>query len=164
MSRPSSRWDRPTVWHTAGFIAVAALAGLLVATAAQAQNGTITGTVRDRADSAPVPAAQVMIVGTTRGTITTDDGKFRIAGAPLGPVQLRVARIGYAAQTRTVTVPANDVANVDFTLTQTQITLDQVVVEATGNTESQRQTGMAVGTIQADSIQKAAVSTFSDLI
>ena len=77
---------------------------------------------------------------------------------------MRVTRIGYAAETRTLTVPTDDVATVDFSLAQTGITLDQVVIEATGGSQREREEGMSIGTIAADSISKAAVSTFSDLI
>jgi len=142
------------------FAAAAAAPGAV----AQAPTGTISGTISDRTNSTPVPAAQVQIVGTTRGALTGSDGKFRITAVPSGPVQLRVTRIGYAAETRTVTVPTNDVATVDLSLAQTQVTLDQVVVQATGGTQREREAGMTIATIAADSVAKAAISTFSDLI
>jgi len=139
------------------------LVALAVSTA-HAQTGTIAGTATDQGTNAPIPAAQIQIIGTTRGTLTGDDGKFRLTGVPSGTAQIRITRIGYAAVTRTVTVPTNDVVTVDFPLAPTQVTLDQVVVQATGQTERTREAGMTLGIISADSVQKAAVSTFSDLI
>ena len=131
---------------------------------AQAQTGTIAGTIVDSATNAPVPAVQVHIVGSTRGALSGDDGKFTISAMAVGPVEIRASRIGYAAQLRAVTVFANTTAPADFKLTPTQVTLDQVVVTATGETQRERQAGNTVNVISADSVPKAAISTFSELI
>jgi TonB-dependent starch-binding outer membrane protein SusC len=141
-----------------------ALALPLTVAVATAQTGTVAGTVTDRNAHTPVPAAQVQIIGTTRGTLTGNDGHFRLAAVPSGPVQLRVTRIGFAAETRTVTVPTGDQATADFTLAATQITLDQVVVTGTQQAERERETGNLVSTIAVDSVNKAAIGTFSDLL
>jgi TonB-linked SusC/RagA family outer membrane protein len=106
----------------------------------------------------------VVIVGTTRGSLTGSDGKYTIAGAPSGPAQIRVTRIGYAAETRPVTIPTSSVATVDFLLAQTQVTLDQVVVTGTQTNERAREAGNTIAVIQTDSVNKAAVNSFSELI
>ncbi len=149
--------------------ALLAVAGLLAtgigrAAHAQAQTGTIAGTITDSATNAPVPAVQVRIVGSTRGALTGDDGKFTITAMSVGPVELRASRIGYAAQLRTVIVSANATATVEFKLSLTQVTLDQVVVTATGETQRERQAGNTVNVISGDSVPKAAISTFSEMI
>lgn len=141
-----------------------ALALPLAAGVAAAQTGTIVGTATDRTNKAPVPSAQVQIIGSTRGTLTGNDGKFRLTSVPSGPTQIRITRIGYAAESRTVTVPTGDIATVDFTLAPTQITLDQVVVTGTQQAERERETGNTIAVIAADSVNKAAIGSFSDLI
>jgi len=145
-------------------LAVLALALPLMARVASAQTGTIVGTITDQQTKTPVPSVQVQIIGTTRGVISGPDGHYRIVGAPSGPTQLRVTRIGYAAATQTVTVPTGDVATVDFVLVATNVTLDQVIVTGTQTTERERENGNNVAVIQTDSVNKAAVETFSDLI
>lgn len=139
---------------------------LLAATAAvaTAQTGTVAGTVTDRTNHAAVPSAQVQIIGTTRGTLTGSDGHYRLAGVSSGPLVLRVTRIGYAAESRTVTVPTGDIATADFTLAPTQVTLDQVVVTGLGTQQRERENGNAVASIVGDSVSKAAIETFSDLL
>ena len=144
--------------------AVLALALAMGADVASAQTGTIVGTITDQATKAPVPSVQVQIVGTTRGVITGADGHYRLPSVASGPTQLRATRIGYAAVTQTISVPTGDVATVDFALAATQITLDQVVVTGTQETERERESGNLVAVIATDSINKGAVSTFSDLI
>ena len=95
MQRLTSRLRRPAGWRVAAAVGAAMVAGLFVAARAHAQTGTLAGTVTDRSTNAPVPAAQVQIVGTTRGALSGDDGKFRIPAVSAGPIQLRVTRIGY---------------------------------------------------------------------
>ncbi len=136
----------------------------VTAALAAAQTGTIVGTITDQATKTPIPSVAVQIVGTTRGVISGQDGRFRLVSVPSGPTQLRVTRIGYAAATQTVNVPTGDLATADFALTATQVTLDQVVVTGTQTSERARETGNLVAVIQTDSVNKGAVQTFSDLI
>jgi len=76
--------------HAARRVA-AALALILalpvLAGSASRQTGTVAGTITDQGTNAPIPSAQVMIVGTTRGALTNDQGKFTITGVTSGPAQ-----------------------------------------------------------------------------
>ncbi|MBX6330319.1 MAG: SusC/RagA family TonB-linked outer membrane protein [Gemmatimonadaceae bacterium] len=132
--------------------------------AQQRETGTISGRVTDQATQQPLAGAQVLLTGTTRGTITNDRGEYRLADVPAGSVQIRVLRIGYAGATRTVAVTAGETATADVALTATAIQLDLVVVTASGEQERKRETGNAVATIRTDSVQKAAITNFSDLV
>jgi len=147
----------------AGVFALA-IAMAVAAGAAAAQTGTVVGTVIEAGSKAPIPSVQVQIVGSTRGVISGPEGKFRLVNVPSGPTQLRVTRIGYAAATQTVNVPTGDVATADFALTVSQVLLDQVVVTGTQAGERERETGNLVAVIATDSISKAPVETFSDLL
>src|SRR5690348_18466536 len=109
---------RRALW-SAALIAVSPLALL-----AQ-QGGVLTGRVTDAGSNAPIPNVQVMVVGTTRGTYTGDDGRYRIAGITPATVTVRFLRIGYQAQTRTVTIGAGATANVDASLKASAVTLEQ---------------------------------------
>lgn len=154
---------------SSGRILVALAAGLALVTvphAAVAQQGigTITGHVIEWANREPIASAQVRIVGSTRGTLTRDDGSFRLTGIPVGEVQLRALRIGYGAQTVTVTVTANAEATADFELSPTATQLDVVTVTASGEQQRKRETGNSVAVVPVDSVPKAAVSSFSELL
>jgi TonB-dependent starch-binding outer membrane protein SusC len=141
-----------------------ALALPFAAGVALAQTGTIVGVITDQATKTPVPSVQVQIIGSSRAVLSGADGHYRFAAVPSGPTQIRATRIGYAAVARTVSVPTGDVATVDFVLAATQVTLDQVVVTGTQATQRERESGNLVAVIAADSINKGAISTFSDLI
>lgn len=138
---------------------------LALASAANAQGtvGAITGTIRERGTDRALPGVQVRVVGTQRGAMSDAAGRYRISGVSAGSVQLVAQQLGYAPQSRTVTVSGGEVT-ADFTLAQAVTTLDQVVVTATGQSERRRENGANVATIDASQITTAAVSTFSDAL
>lgn len=138
------------------------LTALLVVQAAvvgaQQTSGTVSGRVVDRVTQQPIVAAQIVIVGTTRGAVTADDGRFRIAAVPVGTHQLRALRIGYQAGAQTITVTAGGTATAEFMLAPAAVQLDVVVTTATGESQRRRETGNAVTTVQP-SQERLAVST-----
>lgn len=75
-------------------------------TASAQGTGTITGTVVEQATGRPIPDAMVIVAGTPVGSRTGENGSYRITGVSAGPIQLRVARLGYSAATQTITVGA----------------------------------------------------------
>ncbi len=84
-----------------------ALGGTLVIvvppSSARAQEGNrITGKVEDGTEHGPVPAATVLITGTTIGINTSDSGTFTLR-LPTDAKSMIVRRIGYLAQTVALT-------------------------------------------------------------
>lgn len=69
---------------------------LLTAIAAQAQNVTIRGTVRDASGQA-LPGASVTVEGTSRGAVADANGNYVISVTP-GSYKLAVSYVGYATQ------------------------------------------------------------------
>ena len=141
--------------------AVLALAAPIVASA---QTGTITGRVTDRTTGAPIPDAQVIVVGTQRGTRTDDAGQYRLGNVPSGAQRVRALRLGYEAGVTTVNVSSGGTATADFTLQGTVARLDEVVIAATGESERRRETGNSVATINAEAVPKTAINNVSDLL
>ncbi len=144
-------------------VGVAALA-LAAPLAAQTSTGTVSGRVIDRQTSRPIASAQVRVTGSTRGASTDESGVYRITGMPAGNATIVAQRIGYAPISRTVTVAATGTTTVDFALTISATTLDQVVITATGQSERKRESGVSTSTIDSSQVNKAAVSTFADVL
>ena len=136
----------------------------LVPATVLAQQGTITGRVTDQATNTPVQSAQVRIVGSTRGALTTDEGVYTLRGVAPGPVTLRATRLGYKAGTLTVTVPETGSVTADFALASTPSKLDEIVVSASGEQETKREQPVSIGTINMDSVNLAPVNSFSELL
>jgi len=136
----------------------------LLPAVAQAQNATLNGRVVDVTTGQPLSDVQVIVAGTPRGSRTSEDGRFQIIGVPTGPIQVRAIRLGYQAQARTVTVPVGGTESVEFSLTPTATTLDEVVVSATGRTERRRESGVSTGRIDSSQVNMATVQSFSDVL
>ncbi|HCU12962.1 MAG TPA: hypothetical protein DGB72_12635 [Gemmatimonadetes bacterium] len=136
-----------------------------VPTTARAQDGgTISGRVIDATTNAPIPSAQVQIVGTARGGVTADDGRFRIVNVRPGAYQVRVLRIGYQASTQSVTLGSTQAISLEFGLTPAAVTLDEVVTLATGETTRKREQGNVVGTLTPEPAALATAGNMSQLL
>lgn len=116
--------------------------------------GRITGTVTGTGGQ-PVAGAQVSIPATRAGAVTGDDGRFTIANVAPGTYTLRVQRIGFAPETRQVTVANGQAATVAVQLTASATNLDQVVVVGYGTQRRADVTG-AVASVRAEDLTPRA--------
>jgi len=131
---------------------------------AQQATGNVGVTVIEQGTGRPVFQAQVSIVNTTLGGITTQDGKVLIRGIPVGPHQVRVLRVGYTEQKKDVTVSATTTVAVEFTLTTVAIELTPVVTTATGETR-RVELGNSTATIDASKmVESAPIASMNDLL
>ncbi len=114
-------------------VALAMVTGLLLVAAhpAAAQTGAIRGSVIDQGTGQPIANVLVSVVGTNVTARTDQDGLYELS-VPVGNVTIRAAMIGYSAEVRTVTVVAGAPVAADFALPQAVISLDAMVVTATG--------------------------------
>jgi TonB-linked SusC/RagA family outer membrane protein len=147
-----------------GSMLSAVVALLVSAPAILAQStGTIAGTVTIEGSARPLSSAQVSIQRMGLGTQTDDAGAYRITGVPAGTHEVRFQRIGYAPVTRPVTVNAGELATVDVTLRDAPVSLEQIVVTATGE-QRKKEIPHALSTINAEEIQDAPVANTQQLI
>lgn len=112
-----------------------ALLGLLIgsiAPAAHAQEtGAIAGVVVDATNGESLPGANVSIKGTTTGTATDLNGRYRLDGLDPGTYDIVASFVGFARQTVTgVEVVAGETTEMDFTLQEESAQLEEVIVEA----------------------------------
>lgn len=146
-------------------VAASAPALLLAPASLHAQGtGVIRGTVTSEGAGAPVEGVQVSVVGDFRVARTDRAGLFRLGGVPAGARMVRVLRIGYAGQTRSVTVAERDSVTVDFVLKNAALSLDAVVVTGTAAEARKKEVGNAMATIDSRSLESAPVKDAQDLI
>lgn len=139
---------------------------LAAAPSASAQvAGTLVGSVRDQVTGRPIPGAMVQVQGTVLSGITDDLGEYRVGNLSPGEVEVRVQRLGYAMEARTLTVPASGgTIAADFELATSILALDALVVTATGN-QRRRELGNATGTLLVDrELERAAPPTLTALL
>ncbi|HEY5061362.1 MAG TPA: TonB-dependent receptor plug domain-containing protein, partial [Gemmatimonadaceae bacterium] len=139
--------------------AVLTLAALRPAAAA-AQSATITGRVTAQGTDAPLPDSRVLITGTSIVTTTSADGRYTLRGVPAGVADVRVLRVGYQEQKRSLTVAAGQSVTADFTMTAAIVNLAEVVTTATGE-QRRVEIGNSVSTI--DAAQRTQETPLSDI-
>ena len=94
------------------------------------RDGTITGNVRDQA-GAPIAKAQVLVVGTSRSTLTDTAGRYELSSLSAGTYTLRATFVGYRAVRATgVRVAAGDTVRQDFMLEATTTRAEDIAVQA----------------------------------
>ena len=106
------------------------------ATSADAQAGTVTGTVTDAATGETLIGAAVRVEGTSLGAATNIDGVYRLSSVPSGPQVLLVSYIGYREQRIEVAVPEGGTVEVNVVLELAVVEGEEVVV--TGQAAGQR--------------------------
>lgn len=145
---------------------VTALALLAVGVSkAEAQQGAVTGQVIEASNQQPITGAQVSLEGTQLGTLTGEDGNYRITGVPAGEYTVQVQAIGYSQGSRTVTVQAGQSATADFELSISAIQLEEVAVNVvTGLAQQRRSMGTNTGVISAEQVNTGPVNSFEDLL
>jgi iron complex outermembrane receptor protein len=108
-----------------------------------AQNGSITGSVRD--ENSPLGGIKLNLRNTILGAITDKQGKFTIPNITPGTYTLTASGLGFKTQTLEVIVNAGSEVNVAFAFTQANFEMQNV--EITGRRESSyRNTASFVGT------------------
>ncbi len=117
-----------------------------------AQDQTITGTVESE-DEGPLPGVNVLVKGTTTGTVTDLDGNYRIS-VPNSESVLVFSSIGYSPEE--VTVGSQSTINV-LMLPDIK-SLSEVVVIGYGTQERRDLTG-AVSSVDAEDFQNMAMTS-----
>lgn len=122
------------------------LSSFLVAVlfSAWAQNRTITGKVTAAEDGSPLPGVNVILKGTTNGTVTDISGEFTVSAPPSGGT-LIFSFIGY----QSTEVEIGDKAFVDVKIRQDVRQLTEVVVTALGESKNERSIVYANQTVQS---------------
>ena len=97
------------------------------------EGNIIKGHVIEKGTEESLAYATVMIVENGMGTVTGDDGHFRLKNVPAGKYTLKVQLMGYATQTKTVTVSNEYTVDLHFVMEKEDIMMDEVVVSANRN-------------------------------
>ncbi|NJN25034.1 MAG: SusC/RagA family TonB-linked outer membrane protein [Cyclobacteriaceae bacterium] len=122
-------------------VLVFALSGYIMA------QKTVTGTVTAEEDGSPVPGVNVIVKGTSAGTVTDIDGNYQIGVPDQGGI-LVFSFIGLA--TEEVEIGAQSVINMTMTADIKQ--LNEIVVTATGDLRNANSVTYANQTVGSESL------------
>jgi TonB-dependent SusC/RagA subfamily outer membrane receptor len=100
---------------------------------------TVTGVVTSGEDNSPLPGASIVLMGTTAGSVTDENGNYTIELPDLTGT-LTFSFIGF----QTVEEAVNGRTAINITLSPSTEVLDEVVITALGITREKKALGFAV--------------------
>ncbi|MBS3775106.1 MAG: TonB-dependent receptor [Bacteroidales bacterium] len=113
----------------------------------QQQQIEVTGTVTEAETGNPLPGVNIVIQGTTRGTTTDMDGNYTIEAPE--DATLVYSFVGYESQT----IPVNGRREINVTLEQSSMQLEEVVAIGYGSAKRKDLTS-SISTVNSEDIDK----------
>ena len=99
------------------------------------QTATIRGIIKDSGTKDPLVGANVYITGTSLGTASTDDGRYKISNVSPGTYVLKASYIGYESKETEVTISAGDDLEQNFEMDYA--TIEGKTIEVTAQARGQ---------------------------
>ncbi len=127
------------------------------------QTGTVSGTVVTTESGAPLVGVSVVVVGTARSVLTNEKGLYHLS-VPAGAHSVRARLIGYEAAEERVVVPAGQTITVDFKLTATPLSLNEVVVVGARTSRTAVETPVPVDVITSQEVQETGHTEVNQIL
>ena len=131
---------------------------LLLCSTAWAQDRTVRGTVTTSEDDSALPGVNVLVKGTTQGTVTDVDGNYSLS-VPGEDAVLVFSSVGFEAQE--VTVGAR--SRIDISLDPDLQSLEEVVVVGYGSMTKRDVTG-SISSVSGEEISEVPVASFDQAL
>jgi outer membrane receptor protein involved in Fe transport len=156
---------RHRISWTMSFFLLLLTVTLLAPALVQAQvPGTIEGTVKDKETGQLLDYANVLLVGTTRGTMSLGGGLFYFQGMPPGTYTVKILYLGYAPVEQTVTIASGETAKLTFSLET--VIVEQLQAFDVEGAEYMVEIKSTVNeqTISAETFEKFAIDSVDDAL
>lgn len=111
--------------------------GLFIQILSLSAQGTIKGTVTDASNGETVIACNIILQGTTIGTVTDFDGKYEIKNIPAGTYNVIYSFISYEKHIEKLIINNNETKEINVALKTTENVLNEVVVTSTRRSDSE---------------------------
>jgi TonB-linked SusC/RagA family outer membrane protein len=141
----------PHVQRVSFAIAVLCVSVVTAPLSAQTRTGTVTGAVTGEIGE-PLTGAQVTLVGTGLGTLTSASGRYTIVNVPAAQYRVRAQMIGRRPIEQTITVAVGQTQTQDFVLKSQVISLDEVVITGTAGAARAREVGNSISAIDVSKV------------
>jgi outer membrane receptor protein involved in Fe transport len=132
---------------------------MLSSTALVAQS-TISGTIKDTNGNL-VPGVNILLKGTTMGSSTDFDGKYKISNVTNTTYTLVASYIGYDNFTKEITV--NGDLKLDIIMKENAQSLDAIIVTGVVNPRSKLESSVSVSTVGVQQIAQASPRSAGEL-
>jgi len=127
-----------------------------------AQTSTVTGKIID-SNGEPLIGANVIVKGTTVGTVSDVDGNYNLTGVPTGPQVLVSSFIGFNSEEKSIDSKTDEILTINFKLIEDITTLDELVVVGYGTQKTKEVTG-AVTSVKAEDFNNGNIEDPIQLI
>ncbi len=134
------------------------LMSIFSATTALGQQRTISGKITDQGDGAPLPGVNILVKGTTNGTISNVEGEYSLSISQNDAV-LIFSSIGYLSQE----VSVGNQTSISVQLNEDVASLEEVVVIGYGTQKKSNITG-AIASVSGEDLEKVQVASFDQAI
>lgn len=153
------------LWSRTGLLIMLLVAvKLFLAPSARAQTGSLTGEVIDQTTRRPLVGAQVSVVGTQRGVVTDQRGRYLIPGIPAGAYTVQVLYIGYRPETKQLTLSADETAQLSFELSVNVLAMEELVVTGTGVVTERKRLGQTIATVGAQQLEEVVAGNVTEVL
>ena len=126
--------------------------------------GKISGLIKDKSDSSPLPGANVYIENSSFGTASDENGRFTLINIPPGKYNLKIDMIGYKSmKMENISVSVNRTFSLEADLEQTVIEGEVVTVEVARFSQKKDQTG-TIKNISGDEINALPVENVGAVV
>ena len=126
--------------------------------------GKISGVVKDKSASSPLPGANVYLENTSFGSASDNQGRFTLINIPPGKYNLKIDMIGYRSiKMENITVSINRTFFLEAELEQTVIEGEVVTVEVARFAQKKDQTG-TIKNISGDEINALPVENVGAVV
>ncbi|NOZ03054.1 MAG: TonB-dependent receptor [FCB group bacterium] len=94
-------------------------------------SGSVSGNITNMETGQSLPMANIIIEGTSIGTVSDRNGEFFISNVVPGEYNLVVSMIGYVPESKRIVVKTNENVRVIFKMKETPIEMGSIVVTGT---------------------------------
>ena len=122
----------------------------------------ISGKVTDAADL-PILGANVIITGSTTGTVTNFDGNFTFSTSLTGEQTIQISYLGFETFEKKINCDGNSIT-VNAVLKEGGNNLDAVVLTASSTFRSQKFTPMSISSLKQKDIIKLSANSQADIL
>ena len=147
-------------WHLRIFL----LAGLILLASliptssfAQSESAILYGQVRQAANQAVIPGANINLLGTSIGTISDSEGRFRLQNIPPGNYELRIGFIGFEPQFIALELKPGESSDLLILLEENVLALDGLLVTAQKRSQVVQEVPIALTTYEGDFLQETNI-------
>lgn len=111
-----------------------------------------------------LPFASVSVKGTTMGTSTDLTGHYQLTHLPEGTYTIRATHLGYEHMDAVITITRDETAELNFTLEEDALGLDEIVITGARKEVSRRNSPIIVNTINPRKFTTNHSATVCDIM